>query len=429
MIKSFMSFLKESPVCFFAVSSLKKLFLDAGFEALKMEKHWELAPGGKYFTVVDDSAVFAFTLPEDLRRIKAPVFRMIGAHTDQPCLRIKPCGQISQNGYCKLGIEVYGGPIYNTWLDRPLSLAGRVTLKSDDLFNPRPVYVDLKKPVLVIPNLAIHMNREVNEGVKLNPQIDLYPVGGLMESLPEKEEQMLISALCRELQVKPEEILDFDLFTYITEEPQIVGFEEDMLSAAHLDDLVMVHTAATALIEARPVTGINVFCGFDHEEIGSRTRTGADSSTLGFILEKISLALGKTREEYMSDLMGSFLISGDVAHATHPAHPEKHDPNQTTKLGGGPVIKLSARQSYVTQSKDYSVYEQVCSAAGVPVQKFTNRSDQRGGSTIGPVTAGQIPCRIVDMGIAILAMHSARELMAVKDYEYTFRSFVTYYQQ
>ena len=232
MIKSFMSFLKESPVCFYAVSSLKKLFLDAGFEALKMEKHWELAPGGKYFTVVDDSAVFAFTLPGDLRRIKAPVFRMIGAHTDQPCLRIKPCGQISQNGYCKLGIEVYGGPIYNTWLDRPLSLAGRVTLKSDDLFNPRPVYVDLKKPVLVIPNLAIHMNREVNEGVKLNPQIDLYPVGGLMESLPEKEEQMLISALCRELQVKPEEILDFDLFTYITEEPQIVGFEEDMLSAA-----------------------------------------------------------------------------------------------------------------------------------------------------------------------------------------------------
>ena len=426
-MESFIQFLKDSPVCFYAVDSLKKLFAEAGFNELSMEESWNLLPSGRYMVCIDDSAIIAFVLPEDLSGIKAPFYRMIGAHTDQPCLRIKPCGQINQNGYCKLGIEVYGGPIYSTWLDRPLSLAGRVTLRSDEVFLPEYRYVDLKKPVLVIPNLAIHMNREVNEGVKINPQIDLYPVGGLETGLSEKEEQLLISTLADTLAVKPEEILDFDLFTYTTEEPQLVGFKGEFLSAAHLDDLVMVHTAATALIEGKPETGVSLFCGFDHEEIGSRTRTGADSATLGYVLEKLSLSLGRSREQYMSDLMGSFLISADVAHAIHPNHPEKHDPNLKTQLGGGPVIKLSARQSYVTQSKDYSVYEQICRKAGVPVQKFTNRSDSRGGSTIGPVTAGQIPCRIVDMGVPILAMHSARELMAVRDYEYTKRSFVTYY--
>lgn len=428
MIEQFMTFLKDSPVSFYAVKSLRKMFEEAGFSELSMEEHWDLEPAGRYMVCLDGSAMFAFVLPEKKEDIKAPFFRMIGAHTDQPSLRIKPCGQIRQDGYVKLAVEVYGGPIYNTWLDRPLSLAGRVTLRSEDVFQPEVRYIDLKRPVLVIPNLAIHMNREVNDGVRLNPQIDLFPVGALGGSLPEEDEQILVRMISDTLKVEPDQILDFDLFTYTTEPPQIVGFQEDMLSAAHLDDLVMVHTAASALCASAPKTGINVFCGFDHEEIGSRTRTGADSTSLIFVLEKIALALGRSREQFMGDLWGSFLISGDVAHAIHPAHPEKHDPNLRTRLGGGPVIKLSARQSYVTQSKDYTVYEQICEKAGVPVQKFTNRSDMRGGSTIGPVTAGQIPCRIVDMGVPILAMHSARELMAVKDYEYTLKSFITYYE-
>ena len=426
-MREFMQFLKDSPNCFFAVKSLKSMFEEAGFQELSLYEPWEIAAGGRYFVIVGDSSCFAFALPSSLDNLKDPYFRLIGAHTDQPCFRVKPSKEVRQNGYAKLNIEIYGGPIFNTWLDRPLSLAGRVTLKSEDVFHPRTEFVDLKKPVLTIPNLAIHMNRKVNEGEALNPQVDLLPLGGLVED--EKQVPLLLEALSNVLGVPQEEILDFDLFTYLVEEPMLAGFHEDFLSASHLDDLVMIHTAATALIESEPKTGINLFCGFDHEEVGSRSRTGAASKTLSYLLEKLSLSLGRTREQFIADMMQSFLISGDVAHATHPNHPEKHDPFMTTHLGKGPVIKIAAGQSYMTQSGDYTVFEQICKKAGVPVQKFTNRSDSRGGSTIGPVIAGNTPCRVMDMGIAILAMHSAREMMAVKDYEYTKKAFITYFNE
>ncbi len=424
-MQDFIQFLKKSPVSFFAVRALRRKFVDAGFTELSLtDPDWQVSAGGRYYLTVGDSACFAFVLPEDLSRIKAPVYRMIGAHTDQPCLRVKPSPDMRQNGYYKLNIEVYGGPIFSTWLDRPLSLAGRVTLKSDDVFEPEVRYVDLKKPVLVIPNLAIHMNHDVNKGVALDPQTDLLPVGGLAEG---QDATLLMDALCAALDVQAEDILDFDLFTYTTEPPCVVGFKDEFLSAPHLDDLVMVHTAATALMAAKPQTGVNIFCGFDHEEVGSRSRMGAGSETLYILLEKLSKALG--RPHLTEDLMESFMISGDVAHATHPNHPERHDPVLTTYLGKGPVIKIAAGQSYVTQSADYAVYEQICRKAGVPVQKFTNRSNARGGSTIGPIIAGRIPCRIVDMGVPILAMHSARELMAVQDHAYTRKSFVTFYNE
>ena len=423
-MQDFIQYLQDSPVSFYAVRALCERFDTAGFSALSLFGDWQIEAGGKYYLTVGDSSCFAFVLPQDLSQIQAPVYRMIGAHIDQPCLRVKPKPDMKANGYYKLNIEVYGGPIFSTWLDRPLSLAGRVTLQSDDVFTPEVRYVDLKKPVLVIPNLAIHMNRKVNEGVELDPQTDLLPIGGFVEG---EDGSLLMDALCEALDVKPEDILDFDLFTYTTEPPCLAGFKDEFLSAPHLDDLVMVHTAATALMEAQPQTGVNIFCGFDHEEVGSRSRMGANSGTLRMILEKLSAAIG--RERLTEDLLQSFMISGDVAHATHPNHPERHDPVLTTFLGKGPVIKIAAGQSYVTQSADYTVYEQICRKADVPVQKFTNRSNSRGGSTIGPIIAGQIPCRIVDMGVAILAMHSARELMAVKDYEYTKQSFITFYSE
>ena len=423
-MQDFIQYLKDSPVGFYAVRALCERLDTAGFSALSLYGDWQLEAGGKYYLTVGDSSCFAFVLPQDLDQIQAPVYRMIGAHIDQPCLRVKPKPDMKANGYYKLNIEVYGGPIFSTWLDRPLSLAGRVTLQSDDVFVPEVRYVDLQKPVLVIPNLAIHMNREVNKGVELDPQTDLLPIGGLVEG---EDGSLLMDALCEALDVKPEDILDFDLFTYTTEPPCLAGFKDEFLSAPHLDDLVMVHTAATALIEAEPRTGVNIFCGFDHEEVGSRSRMGANSQTLHMILEKLSAAIGRPR--LTEDLLQSFLISGDVAHATHPNHPERHDPVLTTFLGKGPVIKIAAGQSYVTQSADYTVYEQICRKADVPVQKFTNRANSRGGSTIGPIIAGQIPCRIVDMGVPILAMHSARELMAVKDYEYTRQSFITFYNE
>ncbi len=426
-MKEFMTFLKESPVCFFAVKNLAKMFEDAGFRKLPAHDAWNIEAGGKYYVTFYDSSIYAFSLPEDLGKIKAPVFRMISAHTDYPCFRVKPCEEIRANGYRKLNVEVYGGPIFSTWLDRPLSLAGRVTLKSEDPFHPDVHYVDLKKPVLVIPNLAIHMNRNANSGVELNPQVDMLPVGGLMSGLSEDSEQMVTEALCRELNVSADAILDFDLFTYNLDEPKIVGFHEEFLSAPRLDDLVMAYTAATALIQSKPVHGINVFLGFDHEEIGSRSAQGADSMTVSYALEKLCESLHYSRIEYLDMMAGSFLISGDVAHAIHPNHPEKHDPVLKTQLNGGPVIKQAARQSYMTQSVDDAVYEAFCIEAGVPVQKFVNRSDQRGGGTLGPVVSSHLPCRIMDMGIPLLSMHSSRELMGVLDYDYTVRSFVAYY--
>jgi len=428
-MKQFMQFLKDSPVCFYAVKNLKSMLQESGFEQLALHEPWSLQENGKYFVTLWDSACIAFTIPENMKQTKAPLYRLIGAHTDQPCLRIKPCAQINQNGYCKLNAEIYGGPIFSTWLDRPLSLAGRVTLKSEDVFHPRTELVNIKKPVLIIPNLAIHMNRGVNDGLALNAQVDMLPVGALIPNLGEEQEQMVLRAVAEQLGVNQEEILDFDLFTYVTEEPQIVGFHDEFLSASRLDDLVMVYTAAAALTQAKGGTGINVLCAFDHEECGSRTPQGAGTSTITYIMEKISYALGRSREQFIDDIMQSFMISADVAHAVHPNHPEKHDPVMKTQLGGGPVIKLAAAQSYVTQSCDYGVYEMICQKAGVPVQKFTNKSDSRGGSTLGPVIAANLPCHIMDMGIALLSMHSARELMAVADYEYTKKSFLEFYQQ
>lgn len=424
--EEFMDYLQKSPVCFQAVSNLRDRFLQAGFQELDLYEPWEALAGGKYFTGTEAS-LYAFTLPADLSHIRRPFFRMIGAHTDSPCFRIKPQPMMLTDGYLRCNVEVYGGPIFSTWLDRPLSLAGRVTLSSSKVFEPRVEYIDFHRAVLIIPNLAIHMNREVNKGTELNPQIDMLPIGGLACSQEDPQADALKNALAGELSVPAEQILDYDLFTYPAEQPQRVGFAKELISASRLDDLCMVFSAAQAFVSTVPSTGVNVFCAFNHEETGSRSRQGAGSPALSYILEKMSLAIGMSREQFMDELMQSFMISADVAHAVHPNHPERHDPVLHTHLGQGPVIKLSSQQSYVTESPDYSVFEQVCRKAGVPVQKFTNKSDSRGGSTIGPVTAGYLPCRIMDMGIPILAMHSSRELMAAADYNYTVRAFQTYY--
>ena len=427
-MEKFMEYIAASPNCFFAVKGLKQLLNEANFKALPLQGEWELNAGGKYYVTLWDSACIAFTLPEKISEIQSPFYRIIGAHTDQPCLRIKPCKSMHDNGYEKLNVEIYGGPIFSTWLDRPLSLAGRVTLRSENPFQPKTCLVNLEKPVLIIPNLAIHMNREANSGVALNPQQDMLPVGALLSGLDDGAAEQLLTALSEELKVDPQDIIDYDLFTYVTEKPELVGFRNEFLSSPRLDDLVMVHTAATALAEAGTGNGINVLFAMDHEEAGSRTPQGAGSPMAVHILEKISLALGRSRRQFLDDIAGSFMISADVAHAVHPNHPEKHDPVMKTDLGGGPGIKMAAGQSYVTQSCDTAVYEMICEKAGVPVQKFTNRSDSRGGSTLGPIIAGHLPCHIMDMGIAILAMHSSRELMATADYDMTKKSFITFYE-
>ena len=426
-MEKLMHYLKTAKVNYLAARQAGKELEEAGFIRLNLQDVWTLQPGGRYFVMPTDTSVTAFGIPEK-RADDRPFFRMLAAHTDQPGLRIKPGAPIGSNGSQRLNAEIYGGPIYSTWMDRPLSLAGQVTLDSGDPFRPEKRLVDLEKPVLQIPNLAIHMNREVNSGTALNPQTDLLPLAAVGLTEEEEPGQLLPEALASALGVEASAILDYDLFAYPMEEPCRVGFHEEFLSSPRLDDLVMVYAGLEALVEA-PLSGsVNLLALFDNEEVGSSTIGGANSAMLPLVLEKISLAMGRSREEFLQDVAGSFLISADVAHAMHPAHPEKHDPVLKTRLGGGPVIKISASQSYVTRSEDYCVYERLCRQAGIPVQKFVNRSDSRGGSTIGPALARWVPCRSMDMGIALLAMHSARELMAAADYDFTKRSFIQYYE-
>lgn len=425
-IESLMHYIEKATCAYTAVEGIQKLWADAGMTELHPEQPWKLERGKGYYVPIRESSVIGFKIPKELPGDEEPLFRIVGSHTDQPCFRIKPAPDMRQNGYYKLNAEVYGGPIYNTWLDRPMSVAGRVTIKGSSLWKPEVRIVDLEEPVLIIPNLAIHMNREVNQGIALNQQTDLIPVGASSEIAGE-EAKLLVNALAEKLQVAPEKILDFDLFTYVTEKPQIVGFHKEYLSSPRLDDLSLAWAGAEALVQADDQHGIAVMMALDNEEIGSRTPQGADSAMAVMLLERIAYGLGIDRDCFLYRLAGSFMISADVAHAVHPNRAEKADPVHRPALNGGPVIKLSASQSYMTASTDYTIYKQICEKNGIPVQTFVNRSDMRGGSTIGPVTAMHIPCHIVDMGCPLLSMHSAREMMGVKDYDYCKDSYIGFY--
>jgi aspartyl aminopeptidase len=420
-------FIYESPTAFHAVESVKKELKSAGFVELKEEEKWELIRGGKYYITKNDSALIAFTAGEG--EIEEHGFKIIGAHTDSPTFRVKPCPEIfSENQYVKLNTEVYGGPILNTWLDRPLSIAGRVTLKSEDTFYPRTELVNIKKPLLIIPNLAIHMNRNVNEGVALNRQKDMMPMLSLVNEELEKD-KYLLKIIGKELKIEINEILDFDLFLYEYEKGCIMGLNDEFICSSRLDDLAMVHAGIRALVSSETGVSTNVMTCFDNEEVGSTTKQGANSPYLAYVLERIVLSLGKTREDYFRALARSFMISADLAHAVHPNVGEKHDPVNRPVINKGPVIKISAAQSYTTDSNSCAVYEQLCKKAGVPVQKFVNRSDERGGSTIGPVSSTHVNIRSVDMGTPILAMHSVRELGGVMDHSYVTESFKEFYKK
>jgi aspartyl aminopeptidase len=425
LAKELIDFIYESPTAFHAVDSVKKVLEPQGFIELKEEDSWSIEKGGKYYVTKNDSAIIAIVVGKG--DIEKEGFKIIGAHTDSPTFRIKPMPEmVSEGQYVKLNTEVYGGPILNTWLDRPLSIAGRVVLKSDNLLFPKCVNVNINKPLLIIPNLAIHMNRNVNAGVELNKQKDMLPMLGVInESL--ESEQYLLSLVASELKVNVEDILDFDLFLYEFEKGCIMGLNEEFISSSRLDDLAMVHAALKGICEVECVHGTNVAAFFDNEEIGSTTKQGADSPLLAHVLERIVLALGKGREDYFRAVAKSFMISADLAHAVHPNSGEKHDPVNRPTLNNGPVIKISAAQKYTTDSNSSSVYEQICKKAGVPVQKFVNRSDAAGGSTIGPISSSHVNMRSVDIGSPILAMHSIRELAGVIDHLNILKSFKEFY--
>ena len=418
-------FLYDSPSACHGVKATQKILDENGFVEIKETDKWNLQAKGKYYVIKNDSALIAFEVGTG--DIEEKGFRLIGAHTDVPGFRIKPNPQmISEGKYVKLNTEVYGGPILHTWYDRPLSIAGKVSLKGSSPLKPETRLVNINKPLLIIPSLAIHMNREVNEGYKINRQVDTLPLLGLINDKLEKEDY-LMNIISEELQVNKEDILNFELGLYEYERGSLIGMNEELISSGRFDDLWMVFSGIKALVDSRENEATKVMICIDNEEIGSLTAEGANSTLLNNILERIALGLGKNREGYYRALANSIMISADLAHAVHPNLGDKHDPTNRPVLEGGPVLKIAASGSYSTDSFNGAVFAGVCEAAGVPFQKFVNRSDVRGGTTIGPVTAANLTIPVIDMGAPVLGMHSIRELASVKDNYYTIKAFTEFF--
>lgn len=423
--KELIDFIYDSPTAFHAVDMVKRTLDDNGFQELKEAEKWNLKNGYKYYMTKNDSAIAAFVVGEG--KIEENGFKIIGAHTDSPSFRVKPNSEMtSENAYVKLNTEVYGGPILNTWLDRPLAIAGRVTLKGENVLFPDTKLINIKKPIMIIPNLAIHMNRNVNQGIELNRQVDTLPILGVINEEFEKE-NYLLKIIAKELEVDFKEIIDFDLFLYEYEKGSIIGINDEFISSGRLDDLEAVHAGVNALINADKTKATNILMCFDNEEVGSSTKQGADSDMLSNILERIVLSLHGDREDFFRAISKSFIISSDSAHAVHPNKGEKCDPTNRPKINKGTAIKIAASQSYTTDSDSASVFKSICEKAGVPVQEFVNRSDERGGSTIGPISSTHLNIRSVDIGTPLLAMHSIRELCGVMDHYYATKAFEEFY--
>ncbi len=421
-IEDLCKFLDSSPVNFCAAENVCQRLDTAGFARLDMRDAWQLKPGGRYYVVQNGSAVFAFIAGY------GPAwsgFDIIAAHSDSPGFRIKPKCEIDVEGMTKLNTEVYGGPIFYTWFDRPLSIAGRVALRGEDPLRPKFATVNMKRPLLVIPHLAIHFNRQVNEGNKLSAQKDMLPVA----ALGCKEPKGLIRRLvAEELGVDTDDILDYELSLYPCENAVVTGVDGEMICSGRLDDLSMVHAGLTALLATADVASehTRVLAVFDNEETGSGTKQGAASPILEHILRRIVLSAG-SEEDYMRAVASSFMISADNAHGLHPNYVEKYDPTNHPVLGGGPCIKVNANCKYMTDADSAAAFRRVCELAGVPCQSFVNHSDVAGGSTLGNILTSKIPLRGVDMGALVWAMHSACETASTADHIYTIRAFTTFY--
>jgi len=404
---------EEGTSPFHVTAGVERQLVKAGFQKLSMGCDWGLCNGGKYYVIHNGSSLIAFTIGE--RFAFGDDFRIAAAHTDFPGLRIKPRPEVTKEGYRQLNVEMYGGAILNTWLDRPLSAAGRVVLRSQEIFHPEVRYVDFRKPFLTIPNLAIHMNREMNKGVELNKQQDMLPILGLDGE--EKTEEFFLEHLAKQLRVEKEDILEYELGLYNTDTGDFLGLSEEFISSPRLDNLTSVQAVTTAIISGKRTHGVNVAAYFDHEEVGSRTKQGAGSTLLSSVLERILLSYGRGREKFLEILADSMLLSVDVGHAIHPNKTDKNDITSKNVLGRGICIKESSIQSYATDSEAIGIIQQICERKNIPYQKFANRSDGTGGSTLGSIASSVLPMKTVDVGVPLLAMHSSRELMGTADQE------------
>lgn len=423
-IDELMSFLDASPVNFLAVETLSRKLEAADFIRLDQTEAWEITKGGKYYVVKNGSAIFAFIAGNGA---PADGFRIISAHSDSPGFRIKPNAEISApGGVLKLNTEVYGGPILYTWFDRPLSIAGRVIMRSNDPLHPEHQLINFNRPILTIPHLAIHFNRAVNEGNHLSKQKDMLPVLAMINEMAERDDYLL-NMVADQLGVDKSEILDFDLSLYDTTGACLVGANDEFITSGRLDDLSMAYSAVTALLESDDCSMTKVAAIFDNEETGSGTKQGAASPELDYILRRITASLGGDEEDYMRAIASSFMVSADNAHGIHPNYPEKQDPTNHPRLGGGPVIKINANCKYMTDADSAAVFRVICEQAGVPYQYFVNHSDVAGGSTLGNILTSQIPLRGVDMGAAMWAMHSVRETASAIDHEYIIAAFTEFF--
>ena len=411
-----LKFIEESPSCFHAAANVAEMLKRQGFRELKETEKWDLESGEGFYVVRNDSSVIAFRLPADGGCGELPAgFHITAAHSDSPAFKVKESPEMAvEERYLKLNTEKYGGMILSTWMDRCLSVAGRVAVREEGGIRTRLVNIDAD--LLVIPNLAIHMNRDMNRGVEYNPQVDMLPL--YADCSEGEKKDVLLGRVARELKVAREDILGHDLFLYVREKGRILGENGEFVLSPRLDDLQCVFASVKGFLEVRPARYINVCAVFDNEEVGSRTRQGADSTFLEDVLWRIAESLSLSREEYLRMTAGSFLISADNAHGVHPNHPEKTDPTNRPYLNGGIVLKYSGSQKYTTDAVSGAKVKALCDRAGVPCQTYANRSDVTGGATLASISLTHVSVASADIGLPQLAMHSAAETAGVKDTKY-----------
>ena len=413
-IKSLLNFLDSSPCNFYAVHTVREILINNGFAEKSLEDALTAQPGEKFFVTKNHSAIFAFTVGK--KPVADTGLKIIAAHSDSPCFRVKPHAEmLCEGGIVKLNTEVYGGPILYTWFDRPLSLAGRVLLKGNDALHPITRLVKIDRPLFSISHLAIHFNRAVNEGNKISKQKDMLPIIAKVNNTLEAE-NMLLHLVADELQVDTGDIIDFDLLVYNTEKATTFGLNDEFISAGRLDDLSMVHAAIEAIIDVKDDNATCVAAIFDNEETGSGTKQGAGSPVLANVIQRMVESQGGNYDGYCRALAKSFLVSADNAHAFHPNYAEKYDPTNHPALGGGPCIKINANCKYMSDAHSAAIFKSLCIEAGATYQYFVNHSDVAGGSTLGNILTGQMDIAGVDVGNPLLAMHSVRETGSVTDH-------------
>lgn len=426
-IESLLQFMDASVCNFLAVDTIKQMLSKNGYVEKRIEQPLQCQPGDKFFVTKNDSAIFAIKIGS--RPISETGLKIITAHSDSPCFRIKPHPEmLSGDRLVRLNTEVYGGPILYTWFDRPLSLAGRVILRGESALKPVTRLLKIDEPILMIPHLAIHFNRSVNEGNALSKQKDMLPIlTRISESL--SANGLLVNYIAKSLNVAVDDILDFDMFLYNTQPATLTGLNKEFVMSGRLDDLSMAHAAITAIIEATDDDATCISAIFDNEETGSGTKQGAHSPVLSNLLRRIAECQGVNFDGFCQAVGRSFMISADNAHAFHPNYAEKYDPTNHPALGGGPVIKINANCKYMTDAHSAAIFKSLCNEAGAPCQYFVNHSDVAGGSTLGNIFTGQLDIEGVDVGNPLLAMHSACETGSTDDHINMIRAFKQFFAQ